>query len=373
LGEVVSVLGIARNVTRLRGVEEELRHSERQFRTLAENLPDTLVRYDLGCRATYVNPRLTMKYLCDSKELIGTRVFERLPDPEQVRHYRLALERVIRTAKPEQIEIELPGDEGRSQIYQVSFVAEQRGDGEVRGALAISRDITLLKETERSLEESNTQLREMARRRETTREEERKYIARELHDDLGQYLTALGLHTSILNLEFADRNPAMQNKLEQMLSLVDSTKKVVRNLSQRLRPADLDMGIETALNELAGQFSAQYGVSCKLELDKETDRLTDSYGVILYRVLQESLTNIARHAEAHTVEVVLQCRDDSVFFKVRDDGRGFDPSRVKPKSFGLVGMRERLQAVGGELEICSEARNGTSVVALLPMVGTNKE
>ena len=133
------------------------------------------------------------------------------------------------------------------------------------------------------------------------------------------------------------------------------------------------MGVEMALNELVGQFSAEYGIRCNLELDEDTDRLSDSYGVILYRVLQESLTNIARHAEAQSIEVVLQHRDDGVMLKITDDGKGFDPSKVKSTSIGLIGMRERLLAVGGELEVCSELQNGTRVVAHLPITGMNKE
>jgi PAS domain S-box-containing protein len=364
---------------KLRGVIEERRKAqdelatrERIFRTLAENLPDNLVRYNRKCLAVYVNPRTAMVASCEPEELIGTAAFERLPDPEQVQHYRRALERVMRTAKPEQIEIELLRTDGGTQIFQVSLVAEQRGNGEVRGALAISRDITRLKETERQLEESNAQLKAMARRRETAREEERKHIARELHDDLGQYLTALQLHTSVLKIEFAEQYPTLRARLEQLLSLVDSTKKVTRNLSQRLRPAEIDMGIEAALNELVDQFSAQYGIRCNLELGEELDKITDSYSVIIYRVLQESLTNIARHAEANRVEVVLQCRNDGVMLMIRDDGKGFDPSKVKATSFGLVGMRERLLAVGGELEIHSELQNGTRVIANLPNVDDEK-
>jgi PAS domain S-box-containing protein len=364
---------------KLRGVIEERRKAqdelatrERIFRTLTENLPDNLIRYNRKCLAVYVNPQTARITACKPEELIGTAAFERLPDPEQVQRYRQALERVLRTAKPEKIEIELPQADGGTQIFQVSFVAEQRGNGEVRGALAISRDITLLKETERQLEESNTELKAMARRRETAREEERKHIARELHDDLGQYLTALQLHTSVLNIEFSEHNPTLGTKLEQLLSLVDSTKKVTRNLSQRLRPAEIDMGIEAALNELVDQFCAQYGINCNLELSEELDTITDSYSVIIYRVLQESLTNIARHAEANNVEVVLQCRNDGVMLMIRDDGKGFDPSTVEDTSFGLVGMRERVLAVGGDLKIYSELQKGTRVVANLPNVEDGK-
>jgi signal transduction histidine kinase len=208
----------------------------------------------------------------------------------------------------------------------------------------------------------------MARRRETAREEERKHISRELHDDLGQYLTALSLQTSALNIEFAAANPAMRDKLELILELVSHTRKVARNLSRKLRPVELDMGIESALNTLVDQFSAQYGIQCELELGDETHKLPDNHCAILYRVLQESLTNIARHAEARHVGIVLRHQDDSVVLEVSDDGLGFNPSKVKLKSFGLVGMRERLQAEGGELEIRSEPNNGTRIIAHLPKV-----
>jgi signal transduction histidine kinase len=154
---------------------------------------------------------------------------------------------------------------------------------------------------------------------------------------------------------------------------VDSTKKVARNLLQRLRPAELDRGILTALNELSSQFSAEYGVNCDVKLDRKADNLADGYGIILYRVMQESLTNIARHAKAENVEVILQERDDGLMLMITDDGEGFDNSKVKQTSYGLAGIHERLLAVGGELEISSELQKGTRIIARLPTVEMSKE
>jgi signal transduction histidine kinase len=283
------------------------------------------------------------------------------------------MERVIKTGTPENLEITLPYPLGEISIHQMSFVAERRGNGEIRGSLVIGRDITVLKETEQQLKESNSKIMALAQRRETAREEERIHISRELHDDLGQYLTALSLHASALNIEFADANPAMRTKLELILSLVNGTKKVARNLSRKLRPVELDLGIEAALQGLVDQFSAQYEVNCEMKLDQKTDKLSDTHASILYRVVQESLTNIARHAEANNVEIVLQCKDGGVILEVSDDGKGFDPAKVKPTSFGLIGMQERLLAAGGEFEICNEPHNGTRVIAHLPPIEMNEE
>jgi PAS domain S-box-containing protein len=361
--------GIMLDITKRKQAEAKLQASEQRFRTLTDNLPDNVARFNLECKAVYANPPLQkLAKAVSGKSPIGRTPTELLKNNKDARRYQRTLERVMETGKPASLEVSFAYPPGELSIHQMNFVAERRGSGEIRGALVIGRDITVLKETERRLKESNIQIRAMARRRETAREEERKHISRELHDDLGQYLTALSLHTSALNIEFAAANPAMRDKLELILELVSHTRKVARNLSRKLRPVELDMGIESALNTLVDQFSAQYGIQCELELGDETHKLPDNHCAILYRVLQESLTNIARHAEAQHVGIVLRHQDDSVVLEVSDDGLGFNPSKVKLKSFGLVGMRERLQAEGGELEIRSEPNNGTRIIAHLPKV-----
>jgi PAS domain S-box-containing protein len=365
-GHVVSVLGICRDITRLRETEQALHNREREFRTLAENLPDCLFRFNQEFRVTYANPLAARALSSSLKDIVGMTAFELLPDSEQAQRYSLVLDRVIRTGEPEQIEFFLADGAHQEHIYQISFVAERRGNGEVRGALAIGRDITLLKEIERRLEDSHAQLQALAQRQETAREEERKHIARELHDELGQYLTALGLRTSVLNIEFGDSNPSLRVKLESMLSLVEHTKKVARSLSQRLRPAVLDMGIGSALEMLVDGFITQYKICCVLELPPKMKTVSDTYKIVVYRVVQESLTNIARYSEARKAEVVLKYKDGIILLEVRDDGKGFDPSAVKPNAFGLVGMRERMLAVGGELEVISEPMRGTRIIARMP-------
>jgi PAS domain S-box-containing protein len=223
-----------------------------------------------------------------------------------------------------------------------------------------------LRESERRLEESHAELQELTSYRETAREEERKHIVRELHDELGQYLTALSLCASAIKIEFAEEDSVLSDRLLKMKALVDDIKQVVRRLSLRLRPVALDMGLDSALEWLVNEFTAATKTPCELDLPDGLF-VDDSRSIVLFRVAQESLTNIAKHAEATQVAVSVEERDDIISLEIRDDGRGFEPAERKAGSFGLIGMRERLSAVGGKLDITSEPDRGTGIVARLPL------
>jgi signal transduction histidine kinase len=228
-------------------------------------------------------------------------------------------------------------------------------------------NISKRKEDERRLQESHIQLQELASHTETVREEERKHIARELHDDLGQYLTALRLLASATDIEYGVDSDALANRMKQMLELIDSTKVSVRNLSQQLRPAVLDMGIYPALDWLAREFESRSGIECELLIDDPEINMADSSATVVFRIVQESLTNVLRHSLARTVVVLLKPQDDCFLLEVRDDGVGFEPDEKRIGSFGLVGMRERLLAIGGRLEVISAIEEGTRIVAYIPV------
>ncbi len=184
------------------------------------------------------------------------------------------------------------------QINQIVIVAELRSDGEIRGALAIGRDITTLKETEKRLEESRTQLQALTQRREAGQKDERKRIARELHDDLGQYLTALNLQVSALQIRFGKEDEILSRTIEHIVTLIDGMKKSLRNISQRLRPEALNMGLKAALESLADDILSQCDIDYSMGLDFDVGDICEVGTVVAYRVTQESLTNIVRHAGA---------------------------------------------------------------------------
>ncbi|MBI5922897.1 MAG: PAS domain-containing sensor histidine kinase, partial [Betaproteobacteria bacterium] len=229
----------------------------------------------------------------------------------------------------------------------------------------IIRDISERKQAEAALIESQRQLRSLSVHQEGLLEDERKHIAREVHDELGQLLTALKMDISLLRLRFG-QDPTLLEKLEGMRTLVEKTIHVVRQVASNLRPAALDLGLVPAIEWLAKDFSQRWDISCNIDMCGDEIVLDDVTATTVFRVVQESLTNVARYAHASEVTISLQC-GNRLLLRVEDNGRGFDPSAVsKLPGFGLFGMRERIQALGGTLKIDSGSDMGTKLAIELP-------
>jgi len=210
-------------------------------------------------------------------------------------------------------------------------------------------------------------LRELSAHLEDVREQERKHMAREIHDELGQSLTALRMDISLARLGFGESNPKLMERLQSMTRLVDHTIGITRDVTSSLRPAALDLGIGAALEWLVAEFNDHYDIACDLSLMDGEIELDDAAVTAVFRVVQESLTNIARHAGASRVEIAMSRNEDMYCIEVRDDGRGFDPrTRRTRSSHGLIGMRERMAMLQGEVIIESETGHGTCVRVFVP-------
>jgi signal transduction histidine kinase len=266
----------------------------------------------------------------------------------------------------EELELERVDANGRKKYYAMNLVPEIDRYGEVCSVLSVSRDISELKAGQQRLEDSGAQLRALTIQREETREDERKRIARELHDELGQRLTALRLDISRLRLRFGQENPALLEQVLEMVASVDATIHVVRNVAARLRPAVLDMGIVSALEWLTADFGKRSEINCALLIPQTDIILDDSQSTVIFRIVQESLTNIMRHAQAKNVRISLSRGDDSYLLVIQDDGKGFDPcARPKIGSFGLLGIQERVLMLGGEFSIESSPGKGVKLCVRL--------
>jgi len=237
----------------------------------------------------------------------------------------------------------------------------------VQSVLTVWRDISERKEAEQRLRESYELLRELTSRRETAREEERKRIAREMHDELGQQLTALRMGASTLRIRFGHDNPALAEHVQKILVLADKTMRVVRDVVASLRPAVLDAGLAAALEWLAEDFARNGHTTCCLRVPEDNLPLAEDRAVALFRIVQEALTNIVRHAEAKQVFITLAQKGDDCLLEVRDDGRGFDPVAIRKQSFGLAGMKERVLMLGGEIDVASSPGRGTSIQVRVPI------
>ncbi len=258
---------------------------------------------------------------------------------------------------------------------QVKWVRERAelefaADGTLLLGAGTTQDITELKRHEDELLRSRQSLRELAAHHEKIREEERTRIAREIHDELGQYLTALRMDIAMLNIRFAQDRPDMAEFIAGMKQTVDTTIGVVRDIAAALRPGALDMGLVSAAEWLLTGCQERTGIHCHLEAPDENLGLDDERATAAFRILQESLTNIICYAQASEVEVQLRLEDDTLVMLVRDDGIGFDPSEVRNhKTFGLMGIRERALMFEGESRIDSEPGGGTTLRIRIPLAG----
>jgi signal transduction histidine kinase len=214
---------------------------------------------------------------------------------------------------------------------------------------------------------SSEQLRKLAARLLSVREEERTRIAREIHDELGQLLTAVKMDLAWLAGRLPRRNVQMHERIRSTLELADSINQSVRRISTDLRPGILDLGLAAAVEWQVQEFQARTGIQCKLRLLTQ-EVFAPDVSTALFRILQETLTNVARHAKATRVEVVKQKERDRLVLRIRDNGRGFDPEDPSiSKSLGLLGMRERAAILGGQVSVSSAPGKGTSVTAWIPL------
>ena len=229
------------------------------------------------------------------------------------------------------------------------------------------RSLAALQESEARLQVLAEQLRELSAHLETVREEEKARIAREVHDELGQMLTVLKLETSMCELAYADLDPGLRDRLNSMKRLIAQLFQLVRDVATALRPPILDAGIASAIEWQARRFEARTQIPCLVQVPDNLPSLPDATAIGLFRILQESLTNVMRHAEAHTVELSLTLSDGVLCMRIADDGKGFDLRAERPASFGLVGMRERVLIMGGQLHLDTLPGEGTTLRIHIPL------
>lgn len=242
-------------------------------------------------------------------------------------------------------------------------------DGEDQ-MLAIVRDVTARKAAEEALRSSREQLRRLTSHMESVREEERKRIAREIHDELGQALTGLKMDVSFLNKRIHRNQKKLIKKTQTMITLVDATIKTVQRISRELRPGLLDdLGLVAAMEWQIQDFQERTGIRCTLTAPGEnTPALDQDLSTALFRIFQETLTNISRHSAATRAEVALRIGENRATLIVTDNGVGITETAVADsQSFGLIGIRERVGFRGGNFSIQGAAGKGTTVMIDIPI------
>ena len=240
------------------------------------------------------------------------------------------------------------------------------------------RDITELKESEETikiktheLEQSKNNLRQLTAKLERVREEEQTLIAREIHDELGQAFTALKFDVAWLQNAVRSRKKEVWQKLETMSELINTNIKTVRKISSELRPPVLDdLGLSAAIEWYCYDIKHRTNLDCELDIDTNEDCLSKDLRTTLYRVFQESLTNIARHAEANKFWVKLSSENNKIILQITDDGIGINEAIINGSAcLGILGMKERIQPFGGTIDIkkIDKNRGGTQITISMPI------
>jgi PAS domain S-box-containing protein len=246
---------------------------------------------------------------------------------------------------------------------------EQRTAVLTRVNQELRTEIAERQRAEEQLRASLDQLRALTGRLQTVREEERTFISREIHDELGQACTAIKMDLALIGRKLTKRQTQLRTRVDSAIQLVDSTIATLRKIASELRPRTLDdLGLAAALESQAQEFESRTGIRCTVTLPPELVKLDADTSTAIFRIFQESLTNVARHSQATSVEARLEQESDRIIFQVLDDGRGFDPEEAKArKSLGLVGMQERALLLHGDLKIEGVPGAGTTMTLTIPL------
>lgn len=260
-----------------------------------------------------------------------------------------------------------------AELNEAKAQLEERVAARTAALAASNRDllheVAERKRAEDALKKSREELREVAAISTSAREQEKRRIARELHDELAQTLATLKLEVDLLGERAPARDDAATRKLAEMRTLLDEAVASTRRIASDLRPLVLDdLGLVAATQWLVQNFRQRYGIECELFVDPMDLDLEDPHATAAFRIMQESLANVARHARASQAEVTLIREDGQIVLKVRDNGAGFDLSSPrKQNSFGLAGLRERTYLVEGKLSIESSPGHGTTIEVRIPL------
>ena len=362
---------ILRDVTERVEAERMLASGEARLRGILDSAMDAIITVDERQRIVLFNAAAEHVFGCPKQEAIGAPLDWFIPERFRAQHgahvrgfggsstvtRRMGVQRIV------------TGLRRNGEEFPIDASISQITEGDAKFYTVILRDVTERVNAVNALSRSREELREFAAAAASVREQEKSRIARELHDELAQALTALKMDLNWLEEKLPAGAEQLAAKARTMQTMLDGTVAATRRISADLRPLMLDdLGLLPAMEWLAQNFTDRTGIVCDLDIRSPDLDLEEPYATAVFRILQESLTNVSRHAQAALVEVSLDRIADQIELQVRDNGRGFSPDDPrKPNSYGLLGLRERAYLLNGSLEIDSKAGVGTTISVRIPL------
>lgn len=364
---------ILTDITEKKDIKLALRESEERHRLLVENMNEGIALLDRDGLITYINEKFLKTRGYDRMAVQGHPLTELL-DEESARVFQTELRAMSRGASGRPTELVWRTKDSAPVFTIVSPTALSNEKGTFKGAILVITDITERRQVEEELNRSREELRNLYQHLHSVREEESKRIAREIHDELGQALTALKMDLSwLLNRlpEHVEYKTLFREKGQAMSRLIDMTIQTVQKISAELRPGLLDdLGLPSAMEWQAQEFQIRTDIQCQFQFKGSDFKVDPDCATAMFRILQEALTNIVRHAGASRVKIGLREDAEVMELTISDNGRGVTPAEIdSPKSLGIIGMRERLRPFGGELHLSGVPKKGTNVTVRCPKRG----
>jgi PAS domain S-box-containing protein len=369
-GNVTGALSTARDITERMRTMAALWESEKRFRGFMENAPIAISVVRKG-NFVYGNDVFLRLFGVTKLEQIVGQPGTILVAPQcRVE----VLERAMRRdrGEPVETEFEMIGLRMDGLQFPCRMAATKLDLPDGHATMLCCFDLTTQKESEKKLEDSRGKLRNLAVHLLHAREEERKRVAREMHDDLGQVLTALKMDLQWIDKKLVPRSTEAMEKIQGAIALADQTIEIVHRISLELRPGLLDdLGLSAAIEWLGGDFSRRHGIPCRMDIAAPESRIGGNSSTVLFRIIQEALANVARHAQASHVSVKLWEVEHTLRIHVQDDGCGItEEQSLSSLSLGLIGIRERVQGLGGAMSLSGRPGEGTILEVTIPLPST---
>lgn len=346
-----------------------MRASEVKWRSLVTSAPQYIATIDKNDRITFINHLRILK----PKQVLGKSVFKLLETAEMNKQDLKNLLKQARNGKSGSLEFSMRNPLGEIMWFNVK-VAPVASNNKKEDLIVMALDITERKNAEQELVKTNEKLKALCQRLETIREEEKKNITLEIHDQLGQELTAIKLGMFWLQQYFArpeeHRDIIMvQQKIKSLLELSSQTITSARRLAHQLRPIVLDnLGLIPAIEWQVANVNESGNVQISLQHNLDKEKFNRDFSITLFRIIQESLTNIQRHSKARHAFIDLYAGEQKLVITIRDDGIGIKPADLEqPGKIGIFGIKERIRLWNGELKITGKPGKGTLKKVIFPM------
>jgi len=366
-GNIAAVVGIARDISERRLAQETLALREAYLRSMLDNLPYLAWLKNSDGRFQVVNqPFADAAGKVRPSDVLGLDDFAIWPH-ELAMRYVADDQDVMQTQQQKLVEEQISSRGGL--IWVETFKSPVLdAAGKVIGTTGLAHDITGRRQLQEEQQRSREQLRALAAHVESVREQERVRIAREIHDELGQSLTCMGMDLAFLDRQIDPENKDAAARVAALVELVKDTIRCVRRISSELRPSILDdLGLGAAIEWLAHDFETRTQITCTIEVPEDLS-LPFDLATPLFRVCQEALTNVTRHASATNVTIQLVCSNGHIALTIKDNGRGITEDEIKRYgSLGLLGMKERIAILGGTLDVEGKPGEGTALTIQIPL------